>query len=84
MCERLGAGRGGTVVCHVPLLRSEASYMKEASKTAGVTLKTAVLYPCIDSQSVSGKIGPGGLRVLSNFHVNNVFLTLKLRDLHYL
>ena len=34
-----------TVAQHVPLLGSEASYMKEASKSAVVMLKIAVLYP---------------------------------------
>ena len=51
--------------------------MKEASKTAGVMLKIAVLYPCIDFQSICGEILP-------HFDVKHVFLTLKLRDLCYL
>ena len=67
----------GTVALHVTVIGSEACYMKEASKIAGVMLKIAGLYPWIDSQSISGKI-------LSHFDVNKVFVTLKLRDLHYL
>ena len=59
------------------VIGSEASYMKEASKMYGVMLKIAGLYPWIDSQYISGKILP-------HFDVNNVFVTLKLRDLHYL
>ena len=68
---------GGTVALHVTVIGSEASYMKEASKMYGVMLKIAGLYPWIDSQYISGKILP-------HFDVNNVFVTLKLRDLHYL
>ena len=51
--------------------------MKKAFKTAGVMLKIAGVCPCIDSQLISGKILP-------HFDVNNVFVTLKLIDLHYL
>ena len=67
----------GTVALHVTVIGSEACYMKEASKIAGVMLKIAGLYPWIDSQSISGKI-------LSHLDVNKVFVTLKLRYLHYL
>ena len=53
-----GAPLPPTVARHVPLLGSEAGYMKEAFKTAGVMLNIAGLYPWIDSQSISGKMLP--------------------------
>ena len=64
------------VAHHKIVIGSEASYMKEAFKMYGVMLKIAGLYPWIDSQYISRKILP-------HFDVNNVFVTLKLRDLHY-
>ena len=47
--------------------------MKGEFKTAGIMLKIAGLYPCIDFWKNS-----------TRFDVNNIFLTVKLRDLHYL